>query len=197
MAVNSAWGLLAPGVAIFLLQDIAGGNPAAAAKIAGFGTLSYWVVKSIFQIPIAVYLDENHGEIDDFWFFLVGTTMTGFIPFGFLFATQPWHIYLLEALHAVGMALVVPSSSAIFIRHADKGREALESGLNSTVLGIGVGITGAVGGVLVAYVGFHAIFILTGIFTLLSAFLIYGIREDMLPKVPRKIHEFPIEKGLK
>ncbi|OGZ67544.1 MAG: hypothetical protein A3C58_02230 [Candidatus Staskawiczbacteria bacterium RIFCSPHIGHO2_02_FULL_34_10] len=196
LVINSAWGLLSPIFAIFILQTIAVGNIARGAEIVGFATLFYWVTKSILQIPIGNYLDKNHGEIDDFWFYIIGTIITALVPFGFLFSYLPWHIYALQILHATGMSMIIPSSYAIFIRHTDKGREAYESGLDSTLFGIGAGITGAVGGIMVGYLGFKLIFILTGTFTLISLFFIFPVRKDMLPRVPRKIHEFPVEKNI-
>jgi predicted MFS family arabinose efflux permease len=194
LIINSAWGLFGPVFAIFILQNIAVGNVADGAKIAGFAMLFYWIVKSILQIPIGNYLDKNHGEIDDFWFFAIGAIITGLVPFGFLFANLPWHIYALEVLHAVGMAMVIPSSYAIFIRHADKGKEAFESGLDSTLMGVGAGITGAVGGIVAGYFGFVLIFILAGTFTLLSVFFIFWVKDDMLPRVSKGAHPFPISK---
>ena len=92
------------------------------------------------------------------------------------------------------MSMVIPSSYAIFIRHIDKGREAYESSLDSTLLGVGAGITGAIGGIMAGYFGFRLIFILTGVFTLISVFFIFWVRKDMLPKVPRKIHKLPVER---
>lgn len=192
--INSAWGLLGPVFAIFLLEKVAGGNLVEGAKIAGFATLFYWITKAILQIPIGNYLDKNHGEIDDFWFYIIGTFITGLVPFGFLFALVPWHIYLLQVVHAIGMSMIIPSSYAIFIRHIDKGREAYESGLDSTLLGIGAGITGALGGIMAGYIGFQLIFILTGIFTMVSVLFIFAVKKDMLPRVPRNIHEFPVNK---
>ncbi len=192
--INSAWGLLGPVFAIFVLQNIAVNNVAQGAVIVGFASLFYWITKSILQLPIGNYLDKNHGEIDDFWFFVIGTLITGIVPFGFLLATQAWHIYLLEIFHAIGMAMVIPSSYAIFIRHTDKGREAYESGLDSTLMGVGAGITGAIGGIMAGYVGFEWIFILTGVFSLVSVIFVFLVRGDMLPKVPGNIHEFPIQK---
>ena|SRR3989338_6888924 len=192
--VNSAWGLLGPVFAIFLLEKIAAGNVAEGAKIAGFATLAYWATKSLLQIPIARYLDKNHGEIDDFWFYVTGCIMTGFIPFGFLFASLAWHIYVLQILHAAGMAMVVPASYAIFIRHTDKGKEAYESGLDSTLLGIGAGVAGALGGILAGYIGFQLIFVLTGVMTFISVLFLFPVRRDLFLAVPRNIHEFPVKK---
>jgi len=195
LVINSAWGLLGPVFAIFLLERIAVGDVAQGAKVAGFATLSYWFTKSIMQIPIGKYLDKNHGERDDYWFYIVGVLITGLVPFGFLFSYLPWHIYILQILHGAGMSMIIPSSYAIFIRHTDKGREAYESSLDSTLLGVGAGITGAIGGIVAGYFGFYLIFILTGILTLVSVFIILPLRKDMLPKIPYKINNFPVPKN--
>ena len=187
--INSAWGLLGPVFAIFIVQNIALGETAEGAKIAGFAALFYWVVKSILQIPIGKYLDRNHGEKDDFVFMILGTFLTGLTPFGFMISFLPWHIYIFQILHAIGMAMIIPSSYAIFTRHIDKGKEAFEWGLDSTVLGVGVGVTGAIGGIMAAYFGFKTIFILTGIFTIASAFFIFLIRKEIHSK-DRATHIF-------
>lgn len=192
--INSGWGLLGPVFSIFLLQNIAVGNVAEGARIAGFATLSYWATKSVLQIPIGRYLDKNHGEIDDFWFFAIGSFLTGLVPFGYLFAYSPWHVYGLQIFHAIGMSMVIPASYAIFIRHTDKGREAYESGLDSTLLGVGAGVAGAVGGILASYIGFQLIFVLTGVLTFISIFFIFWVKKDMLPKVPQGVHVFPVSK---
>lgn len=180
--LHNGWGLLAPIFAIFLLEKIAVGNVAEGAKIAGFGSLVYWLIKSTLQIPIGNYLDKNHGEKDDFWFMVVGTFLTGLVPFGYLISSQPWHIYLFQALHGIGMAMVIPSWYAIFTRHIDKGKEAFEWGLRSTSLGFATGVAGAVGGILVAIYGFKIIFILVGSFTMIATLMLLMIRKEISPK---------------
>ena len=180
--LNSGWGLLAPVFAIFLVEKIAFGDLVEGAKIAGFAALTYWIIKSILQIPIGRYLDKNHGEKDDFWFMVLGTFLTGLTPFGYLISSLPWHIYGCQVLHAIGMAMVVPSWSAIFTRNIDKGKEAFEWGIESTSLGLGAGLSGAIGGILVAIFGFKIIFIAAGILTLISTFLLLWIHKEIAPR---------------
>jgi MFS family permease len=79
---------------------------------------------------------------------IIGILITSVPPFLFMVANQTWHIYAAQVLHGIGMALVIPSWSAIFTRHIDKGDEAFDWSVRSTSLGLAIGISGAVGGVL-------------------------------------------------
>lgn len=180
--LNSGWGLLGPVFAIFLVQKIALGNPTEGTKIAGFASLTYWTVKSFLQIPIGQYLDKHRGEKDDFWFMVFGTFLSGLTPFGYLISFQAWHIYGFQVIHALGMAMAVPSWSALFTRHIDKGKEAFEWSVRSTSLGFGAGIAGALGGILAALFGFQIIFVLVGVFTMISAGLLVLIRKEIRSK---------------
>jgi len=104
------------------------------------------------------------------------------VPFGYLVSSTAWHIYILQVIQAVGMAMVFPPWLAIFTRHIDKGKEAFEWGLNSTTLGFSAGIAGAIGGILVAVVGFNIIFILVGILNIVSSCVLLLMRKEIRPK---------------
>jgi len=180
--LNLGWGLLGPVFAIFIVQNITTGNSAEAAKVAGFATFCYWAVKSALQIPISMHLDKNSGEKDDFWFMVAGMFIAGFIPIGYLFSYASWHIYVLQIIYAVGMAMAIPPWLAIFTRHIDKGKEALEWGAESTFLGAGAGIAGGIGGLVVATFGFATLFIFVSCFTFLAVALLLFIKNDISPK---------------
>jgi len=189
--LNSAWGLLGPVYALFVVQRITGGDTALAAKVAGFAALCYWAVKSFLQIPIGKYLDKNHGEKDDFVFMILGVFLAGLVPFGFMLSFLAWHIFALEIIHAIGMSMFIPSWYAIFTRHIDQGKEAFEWGLDSTSLGFGVGVTGAAGGVIAAIFGFNVIFILVGTINMISVLLYLLIRKNLIPKNHIAPHKLP------
>jgi len=193
--LNSAWGLFGPVFALFIVQNITVGDTSQAAKVAGTAAFCYWIVKSFLQIPIGKYLDKNHGEKDDFLFMFFGVLLSAFVPIGFLFSSLPWHIYAFNILHAVSMALVVPSWYAIFTRHIDRGKEAFEWGTDSTSLGLGVGLAGALGGIMVSFFGFKVIFILSTVINIISALLLLVIRKEMAPK-DHSLHEIPPSRPL-
>jgi predicted MFS family arabinose efflux permease len=177
--LNSALGLFSPVFALFIMNRISFGSATEAAKVAGFATLCYWGVKSILQIPISIYIDKNHGEKDDFWFMFLGIFIVSIAPIGFIYSYLPWHIYVFNMIQSVGMAMLIPSWYAIFTRHIDRGREAFEWGVNSSTLSMGVGITGALGGIMAATYGFTAIFILTTSINLVSLFALLTIRNNL------------------
>ena len=126
--IYSGWGLIMPVLAVFIIDSIEGGD----AGVVGMAIGIYWVAKSILQIPIGKYLDRNHGEKDDYWFMVIGTFLASLTPLLFLVSSEPWHIYGLQIVHALGMAMAIPPWGGIFTRHIDKGREAETWGLESS-----------------------------------------------------------------
>ncbi|OQX00524.1 hypothetical protein BWK69_01225 [Candidatus Parcubacteria bacterium A4] len=108
--------------------------------------------------------------------------LTSIVPLGYIFATLPWHLYLLEALHALGMAMVIPPWGGIFIRHAEKGKEAFCWSLESSGIGISAGVAGITGGLIAKAFGFLPLFLGVSILTMTATFLLFLIRKELLTK---------------
>lgn len=172
------WGLIVPILAIFITEQIKGGD----VRVAGMAIGLYWLVKSIIQIPIGRYLDQKKGEKDDYYFMIFGIFLASLVPLGFIFAKLPWHIYFLQIIHALGMAMNIPAWGGIFVRHVDKGKEALSWSFESSAIGIGAGIAGILGGAIAKFFGFVPLFIGVFVFGIISAFLLFLISKDLIPK---------------
>jgi len=190
--LNYGLGLLGPIFSLFIVQNIAAGSTAEAAKIAGIAALLYWIPRSLLQIPIGRYLDKNHGEIDDYWFMISGLFLTALAPFGYFFSFLPWHIYFFQVLQGIGMALALPPWLALFTKKLDKGKEAFEWATESAFLGFGAGIGGVAGGIIAAFFGFGAVFIGAGIFLLVSVAILLLLRKQVTAEKIR-IVILPIE----
>lgn len=175
---NSAFASFAPVFAIFITGQIAGGS----AKVAGFAAAAYWVTKSVFQLPIARFLDRTKGERDDFWAMFSGYLLGGLVPFAYLFASEPWHLYLIQGFFGFAMAWAVPSWYAIFTRHVDKWRISFEWSLQS-VFSVGAATAGAaaLGGYIVDKFGFEVLFIGAGTLGFLASLFILSLRNHLLP----------------
>ena len=176
--LQSGWGLIGPIFAIFLTKQIQGGSVA----MVGFIAATYWLTKSIVQPFIAHFFDVKQGERDDLRFLVSGMYITNLIPLGYVFSTQPWHIFLLEFIRGLSMACVVPSWSAIFTRHIDKGWEAFSWSIESTAIGFAAAFAAAFGGVLATILGFRTVFVLVSIFGLISSSVLLLIRHQIFPK---------------
>jgi len=182
VALLTGLGFITPIFAIFIAQNITFGDTGEAAKVAGFATAIYWGIKSLLMIPFGKFLDRNYGEKDDLYFVIFGNIFAAGAVFGYIFCSLPWHIYVLQGLYSLGMAMNIPGWTAIFTRHIDKGKEAFEWATRSTVIGIGAGISGALGGVIAAKFGFNVLFTGVGIFVLVSALLPFLIYKEIFPK---------------
>ena len=175
----SALGLVAPIFAVFLTSKLKDGN----IEVAGFAIAIYWIVKSIFEIPVAKFLDKRKGERDDLVFLVVGYFIVGLIHFAYTQATLSWHIYILESLYAIAMAIAMPGWSAIFTRHIDKGKEGFDWSVEHVVYSIGTGIAGALSGIIVMkylnmiYLIF--LFIIAGIVAIIGALIPLFIYKDV------------------
>ncbi len=176
--LQSGWGLIGSIFAIFLVRDIQGGTIA----MVGFISTIYWISKSILQPFIAKYLDRDHSEKDDFIFLVVGMYVANLVPLGYVFSTQPWHIYILELIRGIAMACVIPTWSAIFTRHIDKGREAFSWSMESTSIGLATGLTAYLGSLIATFFGFKFVFVLVSLFGTLSSSALLMIKKDIFIK---------------
>ena len=179
--ITIAASLNVPFFAIFVLQDIG-----AAAAAVGFASAIYWAAKSILQLPIARYLDKNHGEIDDYYSLIIGISITTCGVFLFYLAGELWHIFAIQFLIAVGDAFAVPPLYAIFTRHIDRGSEGFEWTLQSSFsLGAGSAIGGTLSGILVGLVGIRSLYLINGTLMLVGLVILLFLKPYIRPKVPR------------
>ena len=169
-----------PLFAAFVLQDIG-----AAISVVGFASAIYWAAKSIIQLPIARWLDRNHGEIDDFYSLLAGIEISTIGVFLFYFSRQTWHIYAIQGLIALGDALAVPPLFGIFIRHIDPGSEGFEYTLQSSFsFGAGGALGGAFSGILAGIIGIRALYLVNGVLMTIGLIILFFLKPYIRPKVP-------------
>lgn len=173
--LQGGWGLIGPIFAIFLTKQVQGGNLISV----GFISATYWLVKSIAQPFIAYYMDQKKGEKDDFAFLVRGMLIANLIPLGYLFTTHVWQIFFLEFIRGIAMACVIPSWSAIFTRHIDKGWEAFSWSIESTSFGFATGLAAACGGIIANFLGFKTLFVLVSFLGLTATFLLLKIKDKI------------------
>lgn len=175
LAFWTGWGLLTPVFAIFVVNKIEGGN----AFVVGMAAAVFWITRSIFRIPIGVFVDACPSEKDDYFIMVAGFFLASLVPFGYILAETPVHIYLLQALQGLGLAMCYSGWISIFTKHIDQGKESTEWGLNATSIGLGTGIAGGIGGWAVTAYGFEPVFVAVGVLSLISVVVLFGLRNEI------------------
>jgi hypothetical protein len=173
--LNSGWGLIAPIFAIFITQQIQGGS----LEVVAFAASIFWITKSIIQPFLANFLDLVKGEKDDFDFLVSGMFLAALVPFGYFFATQVWHVFLLEFVRGIAMACVVPAWCGIFTRHINKGWEAFSWSVQSTSFGFAAGFSAALGGLIATFLGFQTVFLMVCFLKMISAIILLLVRNQI------------------
>ncbi len=173
--ILSSFGLASPILAVFVTKQINGGD----LKVVGFASTIYLFVRAIFQLFFARIIDKKTSEKYDFAFMLIGSFLLSLAPLGYIFSSQPWHIYALEALTGLGFAMSLPCWYAIFTRHIDRGSEGLEWSSSDTSIALGQALAAAVGGLLAEKYGFSPIFLLMFFLSLIGVLLLAFIYRDL------------------
>lgn len=177
--VNAGFSVFAPIFAIFVTKQISGGT----LEVVGFAAAIVQIAKISLEVPIARFLDKNHGEYDDFYSLILGSVLIAVVPFMYLIATEVKHLYFISALYGAGIAFIVPPWYAIFSRHLDKLNESFEWSLDSVAIGIAGAGAAAVGGMLAQKFGFNFVFAIGGIFAIFGGLNQIRIFKDLRKKV--------------
>jgi MFS family permease len=173
----AGWGMVQPIFAVFVISNIEGATLATV----GVGTAIYWLVRSFLQLPIARYLDAHRGEEDDFYVLVVSLIVAGIAALLFLAVRTTWHLYLVQGLQGLAFALYTPAWTGIFSRHLDRRQQSFNWTLDSTAVGISFAASGLLGGFIVEWFGFEAVFILAGVFSLGSTLFILSVPRLIYP----------------
>ncbi|MEK6820377.1 MAG: MFS transporter, partial [Nanoarchaeota archaeon] len=164
----TGWGLISPIFAIFILDMIQGGN----AFVVGMAAAISLIVRSIVRIPFGLYVDKDKTQRRAYWYMVLGLFVGALIPFGFIFSKLPMHIYILQAIFGVSMAMSTAGWTCIFSRRIDKNKESTEWGVDAVAVGLGPGIAALVGGIAVPFFSFTYVFIAVALLGLAGVVLL-------------------------
>lgn len=167
--------MVSPIFAIFIVVDIRGGNE----FVVGVSTAIYAALSTLLRIPIGLFLDNQPHEKSDLWFASVGLLVSSISTMGFAFAGLPWHIYALQIVHAIGMAMNLSGWTALYTRHIDKGKESTEWGISAVSVGVGGAIAAVVGGWAATNFGFKTLFICVGLLGIVGSLTLLLIRREI------------------
>ncbi len=172
--VFSGLGLIGPILSIFINDNLVDGSIFAA----GLASTIYLLTQAILQIVFSYKFNPK----DRLWMLKVGTAIMAFVPFGYIFSTQVFHLYIIEFVWGVGAAFAYPSWSSLFTANLEKGKRGLQYSIYSSGVGIGTAITAGVGGYLAELIGFEWVFAITGAIAITGLLFLFQLNKKILRK---------------
>jgi len=170
--------LIGPIFAIFIIDFI----PGATLEAVGISAALYLIFKSIFEIPVGIWLDKKRGEKDDLYTAVVGSVLISGIFFFYPHINSVWQLYMLQCLLGVAAAISYPGWYGIFTRHIDKKKEAFEWSVYDVALGSGMAGAAAIGAFMADFWGFDIVFYVSGFFTFIGALTLLVIKGQVYKK---------------
>ena len=165
----SGFGFLFPILAIFIKEDVIGGN----VLTASIAVTIYLLSKTILRIPISKYCDKKklHKE-----FMIIGYFMMSLVPLGYFLVQSIYQLFLIELFFALGASIGRSGWYHLLSQNVPRGEEGSKWNAMKGYTGIGDAIAATLGGVLVTFVGFHITFIIVSIFGILSTILLTKVK---------------------
>lgn len=172
--INFAFGLLAPIFAVFVLGSIEGGS----LRVIGLATACYWIVRTVTAVPLSRFMDRTDGERDEFYFVVAGTFIMSSMPLFYIFASLPWHIYLIQAILGLVNSMAIPGWRILFTDHLDKGKTGFEWSLEDVAIGISVGVSAYLGSIIADKFGFKVVFVMLAVLGYVSTAILSTLKNE-------------------
>ncbi len=99
---------------------------------------------------------------------ILGYALNAFFTFTYLFVSTPIHLLLVQAGLGIAVALASPTWCALYARYEDKKNDGYIWGLANGEAKLITGIAIIIGGLIVNYYSFTALFILMGIIQIIA-----------------------------
>lgn len=182
--ILGGFGLITPILAIFIEGGLADGTVFAA----GAASMIWFFTYSILQIVFSYKFNPK----DRLWMLRVGTIIIALVPFGYMFMTSVYHLYMIEFLYGLGAAFAYPAWSSLFTAHLEKGARGFQYSLHSSGVGFAAAITAGVGGWVadnlsfnlgfINLTGFQIVFLMTGIISVAGLLFLFNIEKKALKR---------------
>ncbi len=100
--------------------------------------------------------------------------------FSYLFVKAPWHLFIVQIFLGIGEAIETPAFSALYSKYLDHKRPAFQWGAWDAMRNFATAGGAVFGAILATIFGFNILFILMGIFALISALVILFLPRKVL-----------------
>lgn len=121
---------------------------------------TYLIVAGLLYIVIGEITDryDNKEKI-----MVLGYALNALFTFGYLLVSSPWHLFLVQAGLGLAAAMATPTWDALYAKHEDRRHDGYQWGLAGGMAQVITGLAIVLGGYIVSYASFTALFLFMGV----------------------------------
>jgi MFS family permease len=166
----AAWNFITPIFAIFVINNIKGGNIQIAASAFSF----YLITRVIFEV-FAGRHSTGKSDFYKLWMTILGMLLLSVAYIGFAFSHSIIQLFFFYVVTGVAIGIATPAKNSLFSAHLDHDKEPTEWSLYDAVTLLGIALATALGGFIASAYGFQPLFLLASLINLLGIipYLIY------------------------
>lgn len=161
----SAWNFVTPIFAIFVVNNLNGGN----IESASFGFSLYLISRVVFELMAGKMLIKSSDK-RKMRMAISGMLCLSIAYLGFSFTKEVIHMFIFYIIAGMGLGIASPAKNALFSIHLDKSKEAAEWGVSDAITFAGMAIASTIGGFIAKAFGFQALFLLAFFINLVAIF---------------------------
>lgn len=121
---------------------------------------TYLIVAGILYIVVGKITDAHDNKE---LIMVFGYAINAIATFGYLFVSAPWHLFVVQAGLGLALAMASPTWSALYAKHEDHKHDGYQWGLAGGSAQIITGFAIIIGGYIVSYGSFTALFATMGV----------------------------------
>jgi predicted MFS family arabinose efflux permease len=159
----SAYNFAIPIFALFVINNIRGGN----VQIAASAYSVFLIVRVIFELITCKYLGKSN-EFNKFVTTIAGISLISLGYLGFAFSHSVISLFIFFGVVGMGLGIASPIKNSLFSTHLDKNKETTEWGIYDAVTFVGMASTAALGGFIASVYGFNFLFIVASVVNFLG-----------------------------
>ncbi len=140
----------------------------------GIATAIYYIAGGALMLLFRSFMNRRASLAN--WYIL-GNVLEAIAALLFIFVQSVLQFYIVQIVHAVATAFRVPSQRALYARLEDRGKEGSEWSVMEGGNFIILGLSAALGGAVVYYMDFGAVFLIMAVVQLIAAIYALSLRE--------------------
>jgi MFS family permease len=150
----SAWNFIIPIFAVFIVNNVKGGN----VELAAMGYSTYLMSRVVFELMSGKYLLKTDDR-KKIMVVILGMACLSLSYLGFSIVREIHFLLFYYFVAGVGLGLAMPAKNSLFSIHLDKNREATEWSLADATQFTFMAAATAIGGFVAFNYGFQPLFI--------------------------------------